>query len=139
MKLTNLFVYGALMYDEVWSQVVTGKFKRVSAVLTGYKRLAVINEEYPGIIKGSGTVEGYIWLDVDTDNLARLDNFEGEEYMRISAVAIDESGNNITVQVYGFREEYKDRLQDQEWDCKKFENSGLKKFVSRYLGFERLK
>lgn len=139
MPVTNLFVYGALMYDEVWNRIVSGDFEHVSGTLSGYRRLAVKKEEYPGLIKGSGSVKGCIWLDVDAANLARLDIFEGEFYERIPAVAIDESGNRIRVNVYHFKNKYQSLLENKDWNVKKFENSGLKKFMTRYFGFERVK
>lgn len=137
-KMTNLFVYGALMYDEVWNRIVSGEFRKTNAELSGYRRLAVKDEDYPGLVKSSGTVEGYIWFGIDDENLKKLDVFEGEYYERISAFAVDNTGNKIEVDIYYFRNKYHHLFEDHEWDVKKFETSGLKKFMSRYFGFKKL-
>lgn len=136
--MKNLFVYGALMYEEVWNRIVTGEFKKTDGVLSGYRRLAVKDEEYPGLVKAGGWVKGCIWYDVDTQNLGKLDIFEGEYYERIPLVAVDDKSNDVVVDVYCFRKKFLYLLESHEWDVKKFEKSGLKKFTSRYLGFSRL-
>ena len=136
--MKNLFVYGALMYEEVWEQIVSGEFEKSRAVLHGYRRLAVKEEEYPGLIKASGKVNGCIWYGIDEQNLEKLDTFEGEYYERVPVVAVDNEGNAVEVDVYSFKEEFNNLLESHEWDVNHFENTGLKKFISRYLGFSRL-
>lgn len=134
--MTNLFVYGALMYDEVWGRIVSGEFRKLSGRISGYRRLAVRNEEYPGLIEGEGVVNGYIWLDVDEVSLARLDEFEGEYYKRIPAVAVDATGNPLEVQFYSFKNEYLNLLEDHDWNADEFEKNGLQKFNINYQGFD---
>jgi gamma-glutamylcyclotransferase (GGCT)/AIG2-like uncharacterized protein YtfP len=135
--MRNLFVYGALMYNEVWNSIVVGKHEKISAQLPGYKRLKVKDEEYPGIVTGDGTVKGFIWFDVDDENISRLDNFEAKCYERVEEYAQDMNGQDIKVDVYRIRENYKTILEDVEWDIKHFEKSGLKKFILSYAGFKR--
>jgi len=132
----NLFVYGALMYDEVWSRIVSGNFERIPAELRGYRRMAVTGEEYPGTIEGSGTITGCVWLNVDRENLERLDEFEGEYYERIPSVAYDNSGTSLTVNFYHFKKQYQHLLADQEWDVEQFAKSGIMLFISKYAGFK---
>ena len=137
--MINLFVYGALMYDEVWGGIVSGDFENINARLSGYRRLAVSKEEYPGIVKGEGTVEGIIRFNIDEENLSRLDVFEGEYYERISELATDSQGNLFEVNVYRIKDQFVELLSDTEWDVAEFEKSGLKKFVDRYIGFDIVK
>ena len=137
--MVNLFVYGALMYDEVWGGIVSGDFEKINARLSGYRRFAVIKEEYPGIVKGEGTVEGIIRFNVDEENLSRLDTFEGEYYERILEQATDSQGNLFEVNVYRIKDLFVELLSDTEWDVAEFEKSGLKKFLDRYIGFDRVK
>ena len=85
-RVTSVFVYGTLMYDEVWSRIVIGKYKRIDAQLSGYRRLKFKDENCPGIVKGEGTVKGLVRLQVDQDNVARLDTFEGTYYERVQEV-----------------------------------------------------
>lgn len=136
--MTNLFVYGALMYEEVWWRIVSGEFRKINGQVSGYRRLAVKNEEYPGLVKGEGVVPGCIWLGLDEANLARLDLFEGEYYERIPTLALDEAGNRVDVHIYGFKTEFRSLLENRDWNVEEFEKKGLKKFISRYVGFDQL-
>lgn len=136
--MKNVFVYGTLMYDEVWNIVVGGKHKKTGAQLKGYKRFKIKGEEYPGIVKGKGTVKGFVRLDVDEANVSRLDCFEAEEYERVEEYVQDQNGQDIKVDVYRIREEYKPMLEDHDWDLDNFEKVGLKKFRLNYVGFKRI-
>ena len=127
------------MYDEVWDRIVTGEFRKTSGQISGYRRLAVRNEEYPGLIKGEGIVDGYIWFEVDDVSLANLDEFEGEYYERITAIALDKEGNPHGVHLYSFKNEYLNLLEDQDWNVDEFEKCGLERFISRYQGFSQSK
>lgn len=135
MEKVNLFVYGALMYEEVWNRIVSGNFKKIAGSISGYRRLAVKDEDYPGLVKGAGQVGGFIWLGVDRKNLNRLDEFEGEYYQRISVTATDNTQQQLDVDVYYFREQYRKLLVNREWSVDDFERQGLKKFLARYVGF----
>jgi gamma-glutamylcyclotransferase (GGCT)/AIG2-like uncharacterized protein YtfP len=136
--MTNLFVYGALMYEEVWRRIVSGEFRKINGQVSGYRRLAVKNEEYPGLVEGEGVVPGCIWFALDDDNLTRLDVFEGEYYERVPALALDDAGNRVQVHVYRFRGEFEDLLEEHDWNVEKFESTGLTKFLSRYVGFDHV-
>ena len=136
--MRNIFVYGTLTYDEVWNSIVQGKHEKTGAQLKGYKRLKVKKEEYPGIVKGEGTVRGFVRFDVDETNVARLDDFEADEYERVKEYVQDKNGQDIKVDAYRIREEYKYILEDHDWDLSNFEKIGLEKFRLNYLGFKRI-
>lgn len=138
ISLKNLFVYGALRYEEVWRRIVIGNHQKVSAQLPGYRRLRVRDEEYPGMVKGGGTVKGLVWRNVEEDNISRLDTFEGEYYTRKEEVVQDMTGQDIKADVYIIREECKSILGDVEWDQKHFETVGLRKSTRNYAGFNRI-
>ena len=135
--MTNLFVYGALMYDEVWSRIVNAEFRRSKGKISGYRRLIVKNEEYPGLVEGEGIVSGCIWYGVDNKNLESLDSFEGEYYERITDKAIDESGNMVDVHIYSFKKEFHNLLENADWNVEEFEKNGLEKFIKCYVGFDK--
>ena len=59
--MSNLFVYGSLMYEPVWRRIVRGEFQSTRASLRGYRRLCVVNEDYPAIVKGAGIVAGLVF------------------------------------------------------------------------------
>lgn len=79
----HIFTYGSLMYDEVWRQVVTGRYGSKPAVLHHHQRHALTGLSYPGVVAAAGEqVTGRLYLDVGADDIARLDAFEGSEYRR---------------------------------------------------------
>ena len=40
----NVFTYGSLMYEAVWTRVVRGQYASVRARLAGFRRLAIRDE-----------------------------------------------------------------------------------------------
>jgi len=134
---TNLFVYGSLMYEQVWRRLVTRKFLQKAARLSGYRRLRIKNEDYPALVKGIGTVFGNLWLDVDDENLRRLDRFEAACYQRVPGVVIDESGAEIAVEYFEIKESHRSIVEEVEWNEREFERKGLSRFVKNYAGFNQ--
>lgn len=133
---TNVFVYGSLMYDMVWSRLVNQHFQKVSAELTGYRRVRIKDEDYPGLIKGVGVVRGTVWLGLDDETLARLDRFEADCYERVTEIVVDDDDNGIQADCYRIKESYRSVVEDVEWDQQEFERNGLQRFVSSYTGFK---
>jgi gamma-glutamylcyclotransferase (GGCT)/AIG2-like uncharacterized protein YtfP len=133
--MSNLFVYGSLMYEPVWRRIVRGEFRSTRASLRGYRRLCVVNEDYPAIVKGAGIVAGLVWLGVDDENLHRLDEFEGDPYRRASGAVIGDDGSEIPADYYELRESHRGMVSEVEWDAREFERRGLARFLDRYSGF----
>ena len=125
---THVFTYGSLMFAEVWQQVVRGRYATVAAMLDGYQRFAVREAAYPGILASDGArVDGLVYADVDADDLARLDAFEGDLYQRIDAVVADAQGGSVQVQTYLCVQP--DCLSDQPWLPEAF---ALQEFLASY-------
>ncbi len=59
------------MFEEIWSQVVTGEYRRFPAILGGYDRKMARGEEYPVLYPHapSSQVEGFVYLDVSDADL----------------------------------------------------------------------
>ena len=133
--MKSLFVYGSLMYDEVWNKIVQRCHQKLKAEIVGYKRLKVKNANYPGLVKGKGTVQGFVWLNVSQSNIKRLDSFEGEYYSRVEGIATDINNNRIIVDFYLIQDLYLSILEDSEWDENEFRNNGLDNFLQNYTGF----
>ena len=133
--MKNIFVYGSLMYDEVWNQIVQGFHEKVKAEIIGYKRLKIKNANYPGLVKGKGTVQGLVWLNVSQSNIKNLDLFEGEFYKRVEGIATDINNNRIIVDFYLIQDLYLSILEDIEWDEEEFQDNGLEIFLQNYVGF----
>lgn len=132
----HVFVYGSLMFDEVWSRVVDGRYSSVGATLKGYRRHAVRDETYPAVMpKLDAVVQGLVYLDVSKADLLRLDAFEGVEYRRESAQVLDDQGQCIDAQFYLWL--LPERALDQDWDLNHFKVEGLARFMNTYVARAR--
>ena len=100
----HVFTYGSLMFPEVWSRVVAGDYRALSARLDGYARFEVRDQTYPGMVpQQHAHVAGVLYLDVDGADLARLDEFEGDDYLRVSCDVSCDDGVARPAQTYVFR------------------------------------
>lgn len=130
----HVFVYGSLMYLPVWAQVVNGVYPCMNAVAHGYQRLAVPGETYPAMIESNAAkVQGLVWLDVLPDDVARLDEFEGNEYERREIdVVLNTSGDALKAHAYIWLNA--DLLSDKIWSVSKFEAEGMQAFLNKHVG-----
>ena len=123
----RVFTYGSLMFPEVWSLVVAGRYRRVDARLDGHARFAIRGEHYPGMVSvAGGQVAGVLYLDVDDADLARLDHFEGDDYVRRPVdVATDDGMLRAETYVYRLH----DRLLTSAWAPDAF---AMQDFIATY-------
>jgi gamma-glutamylcyclotransferase (GGCT)/AIG2-like uncharacterized protein YtfP len=129
----NVFTYGSLMYPQVWDRVVRGRYRSVSARVSGYRRLAVRDESYPGVVARAGSVvDGRLYFDVSDEDLARLDAFETDEYHRqeVQAQLLEPGGGTVGAQLYVFLRA--ELLSGQDWDADRFVREQLADFVARH-------
>ncbi len=119
----NIFTYGSLMFDEVWRPIAVTPVASMTAELVGFAREGVVGERYPGIrVKPGAVTVGRVYLEVDAQTLARLDAFEGDEYLR-SRVTVQVRGRRgrlaqIDAEVYVFADPR--RLDGKPWDPDRF-------------------
>lgn len=83
---SGLFVYGSLMFPEVFS-IVLGRTVQnedlSDATLTGYRRIAVPGRTYPtGIVSSGSLIRGKLIRDLSDADLERLDAYEESFYVR---------------------------------------------------------
>ena len=124
---SNVFTYGSLMFPEVWQRVVSGRYRSASAVVEHHVRLAIRGETYPGMIERAGCrVTGVVYYEVDPQDVACLDHFEGGEYRRASLVALAEE-IEIPVEAYLF--EATQRLLETDWQPETFQ---MQRFLDSY-------
>jgi gamma-glutamylcyclotransferase (GGCT)/AIG2-like uncharacterized protein YtfP len=136
--MPNLFVYGTLMYRDVFRRVVRGRYRQSIAVLDGYRRKSIRGEDYPGIVNDpDGTVEGIVWFEVSASDILRLDEFEADEYQRVPAIVRDRSGQTVRVEVYRIRETHVHILEDVDWNREEFEHHGKARFQKVNFSFDR--
>ena len=131
----NVFTYGSLMYDAVWSRLADARYRSVAAVIEGHRRFAVAGETYPALIAAPGhRVAGRLWLAVGPADVERLDRFEGPDYQRCRVMvtvdpAVDPSGQ-LEAQCYRWRDV--SRLLPDDWDVAAFERDHLSGFAQRH-------
>ncbi len=134
--LMNVFTYGSLTFDRIWSLVVRGSYRSQPARVGGFARFAVTGQDYPGVLRQpGGQVDGRLYFDVEPADLARLDHFEGADYERVATeAALVQADAAVPVQapaqIYLFR--FPDRLSAAPWDINGFAREGIHRFVADY-------
>ena len=133
--MRHLFVYGSLMFDEVWGRLVKTRYEKLTTELHGYRRLKVKGDFYPGLVKsGNAITAGVLILNVKQQDISTLDRFEGEYYKRVS-VEIVAKDNEYRAEVYLFKNKFKHLLTNTEWDVHSFREKNIQLFLARYRGF----
>lgn len=77
------------------------------------------------IVSPKETVEGVLYFDVDAQDLAALDAFEGSEYRRDQIEVVINYGETVIACTYIFMAEH--RLSGVPWEPQSFQ-------VSRFIG-----
>ncbi len=119
----HAFTYGSLIFPEVWTRLVPRPRASVAAVLQGFVREGVRGQSYPGIRPQAGAqTAGRLYLDIDAEELARLDAFEGAEYVRetvtVQMQTRDGRAIELPAQVYRFVDARS--LDGAPWDEARF-------------------
>ena len=136
--MTHIFTYGSLMFEKVWNEVVRGDYQSYPGTVSGFIRLSIKHEHYPAMLAGpvNSTVEGVLYLDINSEDLIRLDEFEGSIYDR-RGVQVMTDNNIYAAETYILKDSYRNLLSDQQWDPQKFEDHGIHTFLGTYFGFDR--
>ena len=139
----NVFVYGTLLFDEVTTPLrifsrdgrdgTEVPVARRPAILDGYDRFTVRLREhgnFPGIVRGSGTVEGHLLTAVTPESLARMDEFEGiaDGYYARERVSVVADGESHDAFAYVCGEPLLQFL-DGDWDIEVFRANDLDWYV----------
>ncbi|PHQ59015.1 MAG: hypothetical protein COC03_07245 [Robiginitomaculum sp.] len=100
---TVLFVYGTLAPGEENARIMDGEWRKASVRGKRNDKGWGVNKGHPGFIpdKNGDVVNGLIFTSNDLPaNWARLDEFEGVDYKRVSIKATLENGDVIETQIY---------------------------------------
>lgn len=128
------------MFADIMSRVTGSRYRSESAVLKNYRRFAVRDELYPGILPSqAAVVSGTVYFHLTAAVWNKLDLFEGEMYQRETIDVEFADGRIASAQTYVVRPEFEHRLSRSEWSAEAFQNSGKKQFLARYFGFNMLK
>ncbi|MBT8328830.1 MAG: gamma-glutamylcyclotransferase [Desulfofustis sp.] len=136
--MTHIFTYGSLMFEKVFNEVVHGDYQSCPGKVSGFVRRSILHEHYPAMLPGpvNSTIEGVLYLDIDLEDLTRLDEFEGSIYDR-RGVRVMTENNIYASDAYVLRESYRNLASDQDWDPQKFEEHTIDQFLGTYFGFDR--
>jgi len=72
------------------------------------------------------------FISIDSNDLALLDDFEGDYYRR-EAVSVISEGRAIVAQAYWLRDEFHELLDSKPWRGDEFERDHLAEFIRKYL------
>ena len=127
----NLFVYGTLMFPDVYQQVVGHYPAYQEVVLKGFERRRVVHNgepcAYPALVVDDNQIIGKLIENVSSAAMVLLDRYEGEEYTRLKVNVW--SGNKVTsayTYIWNFTSE--DQLGDI-WDPEAFYKDELSDYL----------
>lgn len=61
----DLFTYGSLMCEDIMAEVADAQLRCTPAILPGYRRFLVKDEQYPGVVaEATGVVAGIVYHDI---------------------------------------------------------------------------
>ncbi|MCG6938464.1 MAG: gamma-glutamylcyclotransferase [Gammaproteobacteria bacterium] len=134
--MKNIFVYGTLLFEDVWNRVVRHRYEKLPAILPGYKRLSIKGKNYPGLVKSfNSSVEGVVYFDVTAQDIKRLDKFEGRYYRKIPVRVLCKDGHKVNARAYVFNRRNRRLLGTSPWCPLNFQARYLSRFIARYRGF----
>lgn len=137
----NVFAYGSLMFAPVWRKIVGRSCPGVRARLGGYSRRIIRGEVYPCAIASqlSDCIDGVLYINIDMSDIERLDAFEGPRYTRMFETCLRVHGGCTHAYVYVLRDAWSHLVDTRPWNPRQFARSGIKRFLSTYQGFARLR
>lgn len=106
--MTDLFVYGALMYKDVREALLGHDYETTDATLEGYTRKQTKDLPYPALQEADEKVEGVLLKNVEVHDLIILDKFHEDHKRTLKKVLVDDKhvyANTYEVQDVEVREE----------------------------------
>lgn len=129
----NLFAYGTLMWPAVLQSVIGRRLEGTQAVVQGYQRFRIKNQDYPGLMPSAGDeVVGMLYSDLSASEFHHLDRFEGEEYDRVTVQI-----NGVDAEVYVLAERWCHIADEQIWNPDRMTPERLASFCKEYKGWSK--
>ncbi len=128
----RLFCYGSLRVAEVIQAVIGCAPHGRQAALPNHALRRIRDASYPGVIpQARASTPGCVYDGLSDDDLARLDDFEGEPYSRELRTVRFEDGDEAEAWVYLLPDNRLDWLTDDPWDLETFRRNDLADFMRR--------
>jgi hypothetical protein len=119
------------MFTEVFEAVVGIAVEKQTCMLPGYERLKLNGQVYPGIReKRHASVEGALYRGLSQSQLHRLDQYEGDEYLRELVMVRDHNHRYFPAWVYVLQPKYNNLLSQETWDAAEFEKLYLHDYLA---------
>jgi gamma-glutamylcyclotransferase (GGCT)/AIG2-like uncharacterized protein YtfP len=130
--MQNLFVYGTLLFKEIREGLCDKKMEALPAILHGYKRLTVMNCDYPAVIPvPKACVNGFLLKNVDAKSMALISFYEGEDYSTIKTEVETKEGI-VQARVFVWKSD-RNYLDTQDWDKDLFQENSLDSYVNEVV------
>ena len=131
----HLFVYGTLLYESVWQEIVGHHSPKHEAKILDWERFYVKEKCYPGIkYLPSAEVDGALVTNLTADDWRKLDDFEDDIYSKKLLDVHVSDGSVVHAYVYAVEDGNDSFLSDKIWDAAEFERNKLEEFM-RILKF----
>lgn len=128
------------MCQDIMDEVCGEPLQPVSGWVSGFTRLRVKGEYYPGMVPHeSARVEGVVYLDVSERAWTRLDHYEGEVYMRHPVEVELADGKILLAETYLVRPEFVSCLESTAWSFADFLHDRKQAFQNEYRNDGSLK
>jgi len=125
-----LFSYGTLMFAPVRRLHSRRPLATERAVLSGYARHALRGSSYPGIVpNASASVAGVLVRGISPSLLARLDRWEGAEYVRTPVRVEMARGERLPAVCYVLAPRAAQRILPHDWDAAAFARHELARWL----------
>ena len=125
----NLFVYGTLVFPELYTAITNRQRKKYKAILKGYKRVSLENLPFPALVKASEhTQPGFLIKNIEPEELLLLIDYEGDmyEYEQLE-VQLDHSVCDAIV--FLLKPEFEGLISGEEWDMDGFSKLHLDSYL----------
>ncbi|CAA0841837.1 AIG2-like (avirulence induced gene) family protein [Striga hermonthica] len=134
--VSNVFVYGSLLSDDVVCALLSRVPRSAPAILPNYQRFSIKERVYPAIIPAEDKkVHGKVLLDITPPELHILDVFEDVEYERTTVdVCLEDSSEKLKAYTYVW-ENKTDPDLNGEWNFEDWKVLHMKDFLKMTTDF----
>jgi gamma-glutamylcyclotransferase (GGCT)/AIG2-like uncharacterized protein YtfP len=86
--MNKLFIYGTLIDPEIQKSILGRIINGIPNILEGYEKseIEIEGEKYPLTVQNKNEIVEGLVIDINDDELKKIDEYEGVEYKRIEIV-----------------------------------------------------
>ena len=131
--MLNLFIYGTLLHEPIRKSLTSYDYPGEYGRLQGYAAKKVKGQSYPGLTAAPGAcTRGMILFNVTPEDMQRLKDFEGAEYVLAQVKILRSNNEAIDCQAFLFHPGLLSRLSDEDWDFREFLNKDMEDFLENH-------